>query len=68
MAAELIKAAPHKFERPAIKLYNEKYGAASYHTFIEVNMKPEMILGGETHFELCADKLEESLLALNMEI
>lgn len=68
MTAELIKAAPHTFDRTAAQLYNEKYGAASYHTFIEVNMKPEIILRDEMPVHLSADKLEESLLALNMEI
>lgn len=68
MTTELIKAAPHTFDRPAVKLYNEKYGAASYHTFIEVNMKPEVILRDEIHMALSPERLKESLLALNMEI
>lgn len=68
MLAEAVKAKPHSFMRPASALYNEKYGAASYHTFVEVNMKPEVILREDEHLPLSADKLEESLLTLNMEI
>lgn len=68
MLAAAVKAQPHGFKRPVSDLYNEKYGAASYHTLLEVNLKPEIILREDARWTLQADKLESDLLALNMEI
>lgn len=68
MLARLLKAPVHTFSRPPQKLYGEKYGTASYHTLIEINMTPEIRKQGVTAAVLEPDRLEESLLKMQLEI
>lgn len=68
MLARLLKAPVHTFDRPAAKMYGEKYGDASYHTFIEINTALEIRKQGVTAAVLEPDRLEESLLKMQLEI
>lgn len=68
MLAGLLTAKPHEYDRPARKLYGEKYGEHSYHSMIEVNMAMEIKLRENLAAVIDPTQLEQSLLNIQLEI